>query len=40
MIPGVNIISGKAGIANISGAEGSGGAVSPSAVVLMGTVSL
>ena len=40
MIPGVNIISRKAGIANISGAESSGGAVSPSAVVLMDTVPL
>ena len=34
MIPGVNIISGKADIASVNGAEGSGGAVSTSAVVL------
>ena len=36
MVPGVNIISGKAGILGINGAGGPGGALSPSTGVLAG----
>ena len=36
MIPGVNIISGKANVESVNGAGGSGGTLSPSARILGG----